>query len=470
MTKKNLDQLFEPKSIAVIGASRKPHSVGHGIVLSLLKGGVFSSHDNVAFKGKLFLVNPNAKSILGYNCYDSVLDIDLDIDLAIICIPARFVVQAMRECAVKKVKNIIIISAGFSEIGGVGVKLQEEVVHIAKNNNMSVVGPNCLGVIRPGVFNASFAPCMPPKGAVAFISQSGALADSIIDWSVDNRYGMSTVISYGNKADMDAHDYMRWLKDDEDTKSIALYLEGLTDGKEFMKVAKEVTKKKPVIVLKGGRTANGQKAISSHTGSLAGSFEVYKTAFDQSGVIVAETVEDLFDLAKVMACQPGAKKNSVAIITNGGGAGVLCSDYCYELGVNLAELKESTLKKLDNTKLMHPAYSRRNPLDIVGDALPSRYAAALDILLGEDYISGVIVMQTLQTMTDPLANAEIIAAAKKKYPDKPIICTYMGGKFTSRGMKYLDEHNIPDYNDPRKAARAMWALIQKGKIVKETLK
>ena len=461
--KENMDKVFNPKSIAVIGASRKHKSVGHDILVNLMKGGVFSSHYNTSFKGKIYPINPLADKILGLKCHDRVVDIDESIDLAIIAVKAVLVPRIIQECAYKGITSIIIISAGFSELGKEGKELQKFILDIANKNNISIIGPNCLGIIRPGKVNASFAPCMPPPGPVAFISQSGALADSIIDWSVENRYGISAMISYGNKADLDAQNYIDWLKDDPKTKSIALYIEGLSDGREFMKITKEVSKKKPIIVLKGGRTEQGQKAISSHTGSLAGSFETYKTAFKQSGVILAETVEDLFDLAKVLACQPACKKNNVAIITNGGGAGVLCADYCYEFGINLVKLKDSTIKKLDKTGLMHPAYSRRNPLDIIGDALPQRYEAALDILLSEDYIDGIIVLQTLQTMTDPLENAHIISEYKKKHPKKPIICTYMGGKFTSRGMQYLDEHNIPDYNDPRKAARAMWALIQKGK-------
>lgn len=460
----NLDYLFNAKSIAVIGASRKSGSVGQGVVESLLKGGVFKSKYNQKFTGKVYAINPKAKSILGLKCYKSVLDIKNSIDLAIICIPSRFIPATMEELVTKKVKTAIIISAGFSEFGKAGIELQNQVLEIAKKGKISIVGPNCLGVIRPpNKMNASFAPCMPPDGDVAFISQSGALADSIIDWAIEERYGMSGLVSYGNKADLDAHDYMNWFKDDKKTKSIALYIEGLKEGRQFLKIAKGVTRVKPVVAIKGGRTEEGQKAISSHTGSLAGSYDTYLTAFKQSGVIVADTVEELFDLAKVLAEQPAAKSNAIAIVTNGGGCGVLCADYLTEFGVNVVKLKELTLKKLDNTKLMHPAYSRRNPLDIVGDALPNRYEAAVNTLLKEDYISGLIVLQTLQTMTDPIADAKIVVAAKKKYPNKPIICGYMGGLYSKKGHEYLKEHNIPDYNDPRKAAKAMWALVERGK-------
>ena len=462
----NLDYLFKAKSVVVIGASRRKGSVGQGVLHSLLEGGVFGSRYNKKFKGKICAVNPNAKSVLGVKCYKSILEIKGKIDVAVFCIPAKFVPYVMKECADKEVKVAIVISAGFSEFGEQGKQLQQEMLTIAKKAQISIVGPNCLGIIRPAnSMNASFAPCMPPEGDVAFVSQSGALADSIIDWAIESRYGMSAVVSYGNKADMEVYDYMDWFKDDKETKSIALYIEGLKDGRKFMKIAKETSKKKPVVAIKGGRTEEGQKAISSHTGSLAGSYDTYLTAFKQSNVIVADTVEELFDLAKALAEQPPVKKNAIVVITNGGGCGVLCADYLAGFGLNIVKLKESTLNKLDATKLMHPAYSRRNPLDIVGDALPERYKAAINTVLAEDYVGGIIVLQTLQTTTDPLEDAKIIVEAKKKYPAKAIVCGYMGGLYSEAGHKYLEEHNIPDYNDPRKAAKAMWALVERGKQI-----
>jgi len=301
--------------------------------------------------------------------------------------------------------------------------------------------------------NASFAPAMPPKGNIAFISQSGALADSIIDWSIEKRYGFSAIVSYGNKAMLDVYDFLEYFDKDKNTKVITLYIEGINDGKKFIEIAKKI--KKPIIALKAGRTEEGVKAISSHTGSLAGSYDVYKAAFKQSNILIADTVEELFDNAKALANMPKLKKD-VAIITNGGGCGVLCADYCAELGIPLAELKETTLKQLDNK--MHPAYSRRNPLDIVGDALPERYSAAINTLLSEDYIGGVIVIQTLQSNTQPERDAQVVINAHQKYPNKPIICVYMGGKLTKKSVEMLEKANIPDYNDLRKAALAMRVL------------
>ncbi|MCK5629682.1 MAG: CoA-binding protein, partial [Nanoarchaeota archaeon] len=297
-----------------------------------------------------------------------------------------------------------------------------------------------------------------------FISQSGALADSIIDWAIEAEYGFSAIISIGNQADLDTSDFIEWLGNDPHTKAIALYIEGLEDGRKFIEIAGRISKNKPIIVLKGGRTEKGQKAISSHTGSIAGSYRIYETAFKQYGIEIADNVEELFDLAKALANQPPCKKNSIAIITNAGGPGVLCADFCESRGVNLAELKDSTISKLDKSGKMHPAYSRQNPLDLVGDALPERYEAAINTLLSEDYISGMIIIQTLQTMTDPIKDAEIIIKAKKRFKDKPIVCAFMGGMFSRKGMELLETNKIPNYNDPKKAARAMKALIDRTKI------
>ncbi|MBW2982245.1 CoA-binding protein [Candidatus Woesearchaeota archaeon] len=463
---KNLDKIFNPRTIAVIGASRDPGSVGYGILKSLVRGCVFPSEYCRPFKGNIYPVNPNAEEILGKRCYSTIKDIENNIDLAIIATPAKIVHSIIKECIKKKVGGVIIISAGFAELNEQGKKLQEDIVKDLRAAKIPLIGPNCLGILKPSInLNASFAPSMPPAGNVAFVSQSGAIADSIIDWAIENRYGFSTIITYGNKADLDVYDFLEWLENDPETKAIALYIEGIDNGSKFMEAAKKVTKTKPIVVLKAGRTEEGVKAVSSHTGSLAGSYKVYNAAFKQSGVIAAETIEDLFDLAKALATQPICD-NNIAVVTNGGGCGVLCADYCSELGINLVELKKTTLIRLEKTKQMHPAYSRRNPLDIVGDALPERYKAAIEVLLEEEYISGLIIIQTLQTMTNPQEDAEVIIEAKKKYPNKPIICVYMGGKFSKRGRRMLEAEGIPDYNDIRKAVRAMWALIKRKEMTK----
>lgn len=462
-----LEQFFNPKSVAVIGASRKKKSAGQGVLKSLLEGGVFRSKTNRPFKGKIYAINPNADSVLGLKCYDSVLNIKSKIDLAVIAVPAKIVPKVMEECAEKKVKGAIIISAGFGEIGEKGKELENRVMNIAKNSSIRLVGPNCLGIMRPSAnLNASFGPCMPNKGNVAFFSQSGALIDSVIDWSLEMNYGFSSVVSLGNKIDLTVSDFLLWAKKDRQTKAIALYLEGVKDGRRFMKVAKDVSKSKPIVALKAGRTEKGMKAVSSHTGSMAGSYDIYKAAFKQSGVHIANNVDELFEMAEALANQPPCK-NNIAIITNGGGAGVLCADHCEELGINLAKLSHNTLSKLDNSGRMHFAYSRRNPLDLVGDALHDRYEVALNAVLKQKDVYGLIVIQTLQTMTEPILDAKAVIKASKKFPKKPIVTSYMGGKFSKKAVELLEFNKVPDFNIPYKSAKAMKALIDRYEWLKK---
>ncbi len=457
-----LDTALNPKSIAIVGASRDENSVGHGILKSLVTGGVLQSRYCRSFRGKIFPINPKADYILNLKCYASVKEIKEDIDIAVIAVPAKIVPSVMKECIDRKVKVCVVISAGFSEVGEDGRKLQNEILDIANKSNIALIGPNCLGVIRPfKSLNASFAPTMPPAGNVAFVTQSGALADSIIDWSVEQRYGFSSLISIGNRAQLDIPDYLEWLDKDPETKAIAIYSEGISDGKRFIEVASKVGVKKPIVILKAGKSVVGTRAVSSHTGNLAGEYRVYEAAFKKAGVHVARNIEELFDLAKTLANLPKCRENAVAIVTNGGGAGVLCADHCEKYGVNLVQLKKSTIEKLDASGKMHPAYSRANPLDIVGDALPDRYQAAVEILLNEDYISGLIVIQTLQTMTNPEEDAKIVVEARKRYRNKPIICAYMGGLFSHKSRDVLEFNGIPDFNEVEKAARAMKSLIDK---------
>jgi acetate---CoA ligase (ADP-forming) len=452
----NLEKLFNPKSIAIIGASRDKTSVGYGIIKNLVKGCVFDCEYCEPFLGKIFPVNPKADLILDLKTYKNVLEIQEEIDLAMIVVNSKIVLQIVEQCIEKKVKSVIIISAGFAEFSKEGKKIQEEIVNKLTKANIPMIGPNCLGIIMPhNNMNASFAPSMPPKGNIAFISQSGALADSITDWAIETNYGFSAIVSYGNKAMLDIHNFLNYFDQDKNTKVITLYLEGVSDGKKFMQEAKKI--KKPIIVLKAGRTEEGVKAISSHTGSLAGSYEVYKAAFKQSEILVADTVEELLDNAKAIANMPKLK-GEIAIITNGGGCGILCADYCSELKIPLAELSKTTIKKLDDSKKMHPAYSKRNPLDIVGDALPDRYEIAINTLLSEENIKGTIIIQTLQSNTLSEENAKVIIKAKKKFPNKPILCVFLGGRFTKKSIGLLESAGIPNYNDLKKAALAMKAL------------
>ena len=464
----NLDRIFNPRSVAVIGASRQEGSVGYGLLKNLVSGSTFPTKHAMPFPGKIYAVNPAAAEILGVKCYKSIKEIADKIDLAVIAVPAKIVPQVVKECIEKRVGGLIIISAGFAEVRE-GRALQDEVVNILKNTNIPMIGPNCLGVIRPSVkLNASFAPSMPLKGNVAFVSQSGALVDSIIDWAIEDHYGFSIVISYGNKAIIDSADLLDWLKNDTETRAIALYLESISNGQKFMKIAKDVSKRRPIVALKGGVTSEGNKAASSHTGALSTDSRLYEAAFKQCGIIQTESIEDLLDIAEALANQPPCKENGIAIITNGGGAGVLCADKCEQLGIKLSEISEKAIKKLNSSGKMHPAYSRRNPLDLVGDALPERYEIAINTLIQESNIHGIIVIQTLQTMTNPIEDAKIVIDIHKKNPEKPIICVYMGGKYSKESRHLLKQNGIPDYNDLTKAARAMHALIKRGQWLKNT--
>jgi len=456
---KALNAVFNPRSVAVIGASADPKSVGFGVLKSLAEGCVFDSPYCKPFLGKVYAVNPNHAEILGIKCVASVKQVESPIDVAVLCIPARIVLQVARECGEKGVKALIVITAGFSEIGGEGAKLQQALLDLCGEFGMRMIGPNCLGVVRTSHnLNASFALSVPPAGGVAFISQSGALADSAIDWGIQERYAFSFLASIGNSADLDAADFVEWAGNDDETKVITLYLEGLARGRKFMEVARRVSKKKPILVIKAGKSNAGTAAAGSHTGSLAGDFKVFRGAMKQCGVFLVESIEELFDLAKTLAEQPRAKANSIGIVTNSGGPAVLAADYCDEFGVNLAKLDEKTIALLDASGVMHPAYSRKNPLDLVGDALPPRYRAGIFTLLEQEYISGLIVIQVVTTMTDSKANAQIILEARKKFPDKPILAVFMGGKFSAEGVKLLLKHGVPEFNDPRKAVQSMAAL------------
>ncbi|HEV8290081.1 MAG TPA: CoA-binding protein [Candidatus Norongarragalinales archaeon] len=457
---RNLEGLMNPKSVAVIGASREEKSVGWALLKSLVHGCVYDNKYCKPFPGEVYPVNPFAVRILGKQSYKNVNAIPGSVDLAVIAVPAKVVANVVRDCVKKKVKAITLISAGFAEAGPQGKKLQDEITAICKKAGIPLLGPNNLGIIRPSIhLNATFAYSVPPAGGVAMITQSGALADSVIDWAIKEGYAFSTMVSLGNKADLDENDFLEWCLQDKDTKAITLYLEDVKNGKRFLETAKKVTKTKPIVLLKGGRTNAGTKAAISHTAALASDYAVLKAACKQSGVILASSLEEMFDKARALAYLPRARQNAVAIITNGGGAGVLCADACEENGVNIVPLQPQTIKKLDASGVMHPAWSRSNPLDIIGDSTQKRYEVAMDAVLSEPYIQGLIVIQVLQNITDPVGNADAIIKASRKHPEKPVIAVFLGGKTIAEAIRYLQKNGIPDYDDPNKAALAMAALV-----------
>jgi len=445
-----LNSIFNPKTVAVIGATDRLGSVGRGLVKNLLEG---------KKKRKIYLVNPNRKKVFKIKTFPKIDAINKKIDLAIIAVPAKIVLKIVKECCEKKVRAIIIISSGFAEIGPHGALLQGKIIALTNRANIALVGPNCLGVLRPlTALNASFAPLSPNQGGMTLISQSGALLDSIIDVSADKFYGFSAIISYGNEAGLTLPDFLDWAGKDKKTKVISLYFEGLKNGREFFNIAKKINRIKPIVVLRGGKTKTAQKAVSSHTGALAGTSQIYSTAFKQAGLIEVQSLEELLDISKALVWQPRCK-NGIGIVTNGGGAGILAADYCHQLGIDLTKLSSAVKRKIDKAKAMHPGWSKNNPADIVGDALSDKYKITIDSLLSQNDIYGLMVIQTMQVMTEPIKNAKIIIEARKKYPKKPIVAVFMGGKLTNPAIKLLEKNKIPNYSDPLRATRAMRALI-----------
>jgi acetyl coenzyme A synthetase (ADP forming)-like protein len=445
-----LEEFFKPTSIAIIGASREPGKVGHEILRNILESG---------FKGKVFPINPKAEEIFGLKCYPSVLNVPREIDLGVIVVPATIVPMVVEEAGKKGIKALIIISAGFREAGGEGTKLEDEIVKICEKHRIRILGPNCLGVTDTYTpLNTSFAPNMPPKGRIALVSQSGALGAAILDWILDQRIGFSKFVSLGNKADLDETDIISALADDEETSIILLYLEGVKRGNEFIKVAQEVTRKKPIVILKSGITAAGARAASSHTGTMAGSDSAFDTAFRKAGVIRVETAEELFDLAEVFSTQPIPDGPNAAIITNAGGPGILAADACEKYGLKTAPMSSEIVEKLRGK--LPPASAFFNPVDVLGDASAERYRFAAETVLGSGDVDVSLIILTPQAMTEPLSIAKAIIGLKQAFKDKPLVTSFMGGRAVVKAVEELEESGIPNYEFPERAIRSLSALVK----------
>lgn len=436
--------IFNPKAIALIGASRDPHSLGYDVLGNVKKLG---------YTGKIYPVNLNARKILGLDCYRSVLDIKDSVDLAVIMVPAKFVAQVCKECGQRGIKGVVVISSGFKETGKEGLRRERKLQIIAKKYNIQIIGPNCLGIVNPYInLNASFAKGMPKRGNVGLISQSGAMAVAILDWACQSKVGFSKIISIGNKAGLTEIDLMRFLSADPQTKVIVMYLESICNGSEFMKLADKITNKKPIIALKAGTSLDGRKAISSHTGSLAGSDQTIETAMRQCGVIRARTVEDLFDYAKAFSWLPLPRNNRVAIITNAGGPGIMATDTLARTQLRLAELSEATKRYL--SKRLPATASVHNPVDIIGDALADRYQLAIDAVLADKNVDAVVVILTPQSMTEEKETAELVAERVKK-SKKPILPVFMGGEEVNKGKFVLTGMRVPNFEFCERAVRTL---------------
>ncbi|TRO50680.1 CoA-binding protein [Candidatus Bathyarchaeota archaeon] len=443
-----LDAIFRPSSVAVIGVSSTPGKVGYVLANNLLKSG---------YDKPVYLVNVRGGEILGREAYRSISEIPGEVELAVISIPSAFVLDTVMECGEKGVKALIIISAGFKETGHEGAELERKIVETAHKYGMRIQGPNCLGAINTHVpFDLSFASTLPKKGSIGFITQSGALGTAILDWIIAEEIGFGSIVSLGNKADLDEVDFIEAMAEDPDIKVILLYLESIERGRKFLEVATEVVKKKPILVVKGGTSSAGAKAAGSHTGALVGSFLAYQKAFDRAGVILSESMEDLFNYAVAFTEQSLPADEGIAIVTNAGGPGILSTDLIESLGLKMAALSDETKKYLKAN--LPAAASVGNPVDILGDALPDRYAVALESSLKDSNVHSVVVLLTPQAMTDSLTTAEYVVEIIRKYPEKPVISVFMGGDWVADAVKYLKDNGVPCFNFPEKGIKTLNAL------------
>ncbi|MCD6440351.1 MAG: acetate--CoA ligase family protein [Candidatus Marinimicrobia bacterium] len=448
---RNLEKLFYPDSVAIVGANKVQGTVPHDILKSILKAD---------FNGVVYPVSPKEKFIAGIKTYKYVTDIEDPIDLAIIVFPASVCHMALEQCGQKGIKSAIIISAGFKEVGPHGLAKELQIKAIADKYDMSFIGPNCLGVINTdprAKINASFARQMPEEGSIGFLSQSGALCTAVLDYAQAKHIGFSKFISFGNKTDISEIDLLYYLKDDPKTKIILMYLEEVSDGQALMKAARDVISEsgKPILILKSGRTKEGAAAAASHTGSLAGSDEICDAAFKQAGIIRCSNMEEMFNIAKAFAYQPIPKSNKVAIITNAGGPGVLTTDAAIHDGLELASFSEDTTSILK--KNLPKTANIKNPVDVIGDARIDRYNIALSAAFDDPGVAGVFVILTPQSMTDIDLIAREVAKVSSHY-DKPVYTSFMGEADVQEGIEVLQRNKIPHYSQPEYMSKAFAAV------------
>ncbi len=443
-----LEGFFQPQSVALIGASATPGKLGYTVLANMIAAG---------FPGKIYPINPKATQISGYKAYPSILDVPEVPDLAVIVIPAPYVADALRQVGQKGTKSVVVISAGFREASVEGLERERELVRIAQEHGMRIIGPNCLGIIDTYTpINATFAAGTPPQGNIAFTSQSGALQTAILDWALASHdLGFSKFVSLGNKCDVDEMDLMRAWAEDPVTRVILAYIEGLPNGQEFIKTAREVSRKKPILVLKSGVTESGSRAVSSHTGSLAGAEAAYDAAFYQAGVLRMETLQELFDSARAFANQPLLQGKRIAIVTNAGGPGILATDALERHGLHLARLERTSTQKLE--ELLPDAASTANPVDVLGDARADRYAQALEVVATDPNVDGILCIVTPQAMTEIVETANAVGKISQRI-DKPVLGAFMGEERIKAGMDVLASYNIPNYLFPEQAAQAFAAM------------
>ncbi len=454
-----INYMFAPKSIAVVGASNSEQKIGHAILKNIIDSG---------YEGDILPINPKEESIKGLKCYSSVKEAGA-VEVVIISVPEAAVIDVAKECGEAGVKGLIVITAGFKEVGPQGFKLEKQLIQICEDYNMDMLGPNCVGLIDThSPLNASFAPDTPLKGDISFISQSGAMLVSILDWSFAAGIGFSQFISLGNKANLNEVDFIRSSADDPNTNVILCYIEDVINGEHFLEVVKEASLKKPVIILKSGTSSAGAQAASSHTGALAGSDKAYDLSFSQTGVIRAKTMDDLFQQAIAFSRQPLPKGNRVAIVTNSGGPGIITTDAVEKSGLKMARFsKETTDYFHDNLPAEANIY---NPVDILGDASAERYELALEQTLADENTDSVLVLFTPAAVIDPIKTAEVIININNKYRDKPIFVIFMGGKRLEKAKEIISQNNIPTYTFPEPAVRAIKSMATYTNFLKHSKK
>ncbi|MFA5269243.1 MAG: acetate--CoA ligase family protein [Methanoregula sp.] len=440
------DQLLTIRSIAVVGASQDPNKVGYSITRNLL-----------SFPGPLYPVNPKATEILGRKAYPSLSTIPENVDAAVVAIPAKGVPQVMKDAGEKKIPLVIIISSGFRETGEAGRMLEKEVLAIARQYGIRIMGPNCLGLMLPhqGI-NTTFDPVSPKPGKIAFISQSGAIITTIVDWSLPEEIGLSEVVSVGNQADLTFEDFVLFAGSDPNTKAIILYIEQIRYGRRFMETVMKITPDKPVVAIKAGASAVGQKAASSHTGSLAGSHAVYMAAFRQAGVIPVNSIRGAFQTAELLASEGYPKGTRAVVITNAGGFGVLSSDYAEQNGIRMVEFPEELVKELD--AVLPPDWSRANPIDMVGDSSADRFARTFDIMIKNQQIWDIaFVIAVPSAISDPIRVANEIVRFSK-HTHKMIVGCMIGGDSMKTPLRILRDAQIPNFPDLEDAFKAVGVI------------
>jgi acetyltransferase len=454
MSVRNLDSLLNPSHVAVVGAGGERMQLGHIVLRNLVDAG---------FEGVVYPINPSRESVGGIQAYASIAETPAKPELAIVCTPAAAVPEVVRECGEAGVAAIAVLSAGFREVGAEGAELERRVAEeVARHDGLRLLGPNCVGLIVPRLgLNASFAGAMPIDGHVAFVSQSGALATSVIDWALAEQIGFSHVVSLGNMLDIDLGDLIDYLGQDVQTRSIFLYIETVTEPRKFMSAARAFARNKPIIVYKAGRFAASAKAAVSHTGAMVGEDAVYDAAFRRAGLVRVERIEDVFASAELLARERPVRRGRLAIVTNAGGPGVMAADALLARGGALAELGPATLAMLDAA--LPPAWSHANPIDVLGDAPPQRFGDAIKAALDDAQVDAVLVILTPQAMTDADATADAVLAAReegsKSGQHKPLLAAWMGGRSVREGLERLSAGGVATYAYPEQAIGAFMDLV-----------